>query len=420
MTADAHTPFRFKDTEIGPLPAEWKVDRVGQVARITTGARNTQDRVEGGAYPFFVRSQQVERINSFSYDGEAVLTAGDGVGTGKVFHYIVGRFDVHQRVYRISDFSPHIDGRYFFYQFSSRFYDRVISMTAKSSVDSVRLDMITEMEIPVPPLPEQHAIASALSDIESLIAYLDALIAKKRAIKQGAMQQLLTGRTRLPGFEKKRGNQQSVVGIIPNDWKPIRIGDLFVFKNGLNKAKEFFGAGTPIVNYLDVFRRSWIRGSELEGRVTLSRAEIENFLVQKGDVFFTRTSETSADIATASVVVDEPTDTVFSGFILRARPKFDALDESFKKYCFQTRVVREQVVSTCTETTRALTSSRLLSETWMAMPPRSEQAAIAGVLSDMDEDIDVLERRLEKAIGIKQGMMQSLLSGRIRLLNPVN
>jgi type I restriction enzyme, S subunit len=176
MTKDLPTPSRLKDTEIGPLPFEWAVDRVGQVARISTGARNTQDRVKDGAYPFFVRSQQVERINSYSFDGEAVLTAGDGVGTGKVFHYIVGRFDVHQRVYRISDFRSDVNGRYFFYQFSNRFYKRVISMTAKSSVDSVRLDMVAGMAIPIPSLPEQQAIVSALSDADSLLSYLDALI----------------------------------------------------------------------------------------------------------------------------------------------------------------------------------------------------------------------------------------------------
>ncbi|MBK8196496.1 MAG: hypothetical protein IPK76_26100 [Lewinellaceae bacterium] len=84
------------------MPHDWsKMHK--NVASITTGDKNTQDRVADGVYPFFVRSQTVERINSYSFDGEAVLTAGDGVGTGKVFHYINGKFDFHQRVYKISD-----------------------------------------------------------------------------------------------------------------------------------------------------------------------------------------------------------------------------------------------------------------------------------------------------------------------------
>ena len=78
----------YKQTEIGVIPEDWGVDKISFLTSITTGSRNTQDRVDDGKYLFFVRSQTVERINSYSFDGEAVLTAGDGVGTGKIFHYI--------------------------------------------------------------------------------------------------------------------------------------------------------------------------------------------------------------------------------------------------------------------------------------------------------------------------------------------
>jgi len=96
-------PSGYKQSEVGIIPEDWKVDSIINQASITTGAKNTQDRIGDGRYPFFVRSQTVEKINSYSFDGEAVLTAGDGVGTGKVFHYINGKFDYHQRVYKISN-----------------------------------------------------------------------------------------------------------------------------------------------------------------------------------------------------------------------------------------------------------------------------------------------------------------------------
>jgi type I restriction enzyme, S subunit len=184
-------------TRLPGFKGEWDVARIGEHASIKTGSKNTQDRVADGKYPFFVRSQQIERINTYSYDGEAVLTAGDGVGTGKVFHYIRGRFDVHQRVYMIAEFSDQLHGRYFFYQFSTRFYDRIMSMTAKSSVDSVRMEMIAGMQIPLPSSEEQHAIAAVLSDMDAEIAALEARLAKTSALKQGMMQELLTGRIRL-------------------------------------------------------------------------------------------------------------------------------------------------------------------------------------------------------------------------------
>ena len=116
------------------------------------------------------------------------------------------------------------------------------------------------------------------------------------------------------------GYKQTNLGPLPNTWEAVLLGDLFVFKNGLNKAKRFFGSGTPIVNYMDVFKRPGLRPSDLSGRVNLTPEEIRNFNVRKGDVFFTRTSETVEDIGVASVMLYEPHDTVFSGFVLRARP----------------------------------------------------------------------------------------------------
>jgi len=176
---------------------EWKVEKIKNISSITTGARNTQDKIDDAEYPFFVRSSIVERINSYSFDGEAVLTAGDGVGTGKVFHYINGKFDFHQRVYKISDFNEKIDGYFFYLFFSNYFLKRIMAMTAKSSVDSVRMEMIAEMPIPLPPLPEQQTIAQILSDMDTEIEALKQKQDKYKAIKQGMMQELLTGKTRL-------------------------------------------------------------------------------------------------------------------------------------------------------------------------------------------------------------------------------
>ncbi|MEI6221425.1 MAG: restriction endonuclease subunit S, partial [bacterium] len=154
MTNTTNTiPEGFKQTEVGIIPEDWEVDLIRNIASISTGKKNTQDRIPEGKFPFFVRSQTIERINSYSHDGESVLTAGDGVGTGKVFHYVNGKFDIHQRVYKISDFSKHISGYFLFLYFSNNFYNRIMQMTAKSSVDSVRMEMIADMQIPLPPLP---------------------------------------------------------------------------------------------------------------------------------------------------------------------------------------------------------------------------------------------------------------------------
>lgn len=188
---------RFKHTEMGELPDDWEVCTIDDIAVITTGSQNTQDYVENGIYPFYVRSQQVERINKWIFDTEGVVTAGDGVGTGKVFHYVKGKFGLHQRCYLIHKFSSQMNARFFYWIFSSYFYERVHSMTAKSSVDSVRREMIADMHVPLPPLDEQIQIASVLTSMDNEISALESKKAKYEQVKQGMMQQLLTGKIRL-------------------------------------------------------------------------------------------------------------------------------------------------------------------------------------------------------------------------------
>lgn len=168
----------------------WEKQTIGLVAKVTTGNKDTQDKVENGKYPFFVRSQTVERINSYSFDGEAILTSGDGVGVGKNFHYINGKFDFHQRVYCIYDFEKDICGQFVFMYFSHHFNERVMKMSAKNSVDSVRMSMITEMPIYVPSKKEQQKIASSLFALDEIINTQAEMIEQLKEFKKGLMQSL--------------------------------------------------------------------------------------------------------------------------------------------------------------------------------------------------------------------------------------
>ena len=147
----------------------WEQRKVNEICYISTGRSNTQDKIDDGKYPFYVRSPIIERSNRYLYDEEAVLTVGDGVGTGKVFHYVNGKYDIHQRVYRLFGFSDDVDAKFFYHWFSENFYNRVMSMTAKTSVDSVRLEMIADMEMTAPPYDEQKKISSYLDHLDHLI-----------------------------------------------------------------------------------------------------------------------------------------------------------------------------------------------------------------------------------------------------------
>ena len=167
---------------------EWETGKIKQVCDIATGNKNTQDKSDDGIYPFYVRSQTVERINSWSFDGEAILTAGDGVGVGKVFHYSIGKIGVHQRVYILSNFT--CDSKYLFHYFSSRFYTRVKRMSAKNSVDSVRMEMIADMPIYLASKDEQRKIGYLLSLLYERIETQKKIIEKYESLIRGLCEKL--------------------------------------------------------------------------------------------------------------------------------------------------------------------------------------------------------------------------------------
>ena len=160
---------KFPEIRFKGFTEAWEQRKAKDLCSISTGKSNTQDRVDDGIYPFYVRSPIVEHSNRYLFDEEAVLTVGDGVGTGKVFHYVNGKYDLHQRVYRMFDFSEEITAKYFYYYFSNHFYDRVMAMTAKTSVDSVRYEMIADMDIALPKVKEQMAISDYFERLDNLI-----------------------------------------------------------------------------------------------------------------------------------------------------------------------------------------------------------------------------------------------------------
>ena len=167
----------------------WEQRKAKEICSIGTGKSNTQDQVDDGKYPFYIRSDVPVRSNKYLYDCEAVITIGDG-NIGKVFHYVNGKFDLHQRCYKMTDFKD-IWGKYFFYYFSTKFYDRAMKMTAKATVDSVRLEMISEMDIKKPPqISEQKQIAEFFANLDNLITLHQRELEKLQNIKKSMLEKM--------------------------------------------------------------------------------------------------------------------------------------------------------------------------------------------------------------------------------------
>lgn len=198
---DPNAPMKDSGVEwIGEVPEHWEVKRTRFLCKIQTGDKDTVNRIDDGQYPFYVRSPKVERIDSYSFDGEAVLMAGDGVGAGKVFHYANGKFDYHQRVYNLHNFKD-VSGLYYFYYISNKFKYIIEEGAAKNTVDSVRLNMIQDFWVTIPPLSEQQAIIAHVEDkvgkIDSQISKANRRIELLNELKQSIITEAVTGKIKV-------------------------------------------------------------------------------------------------------------------------------------------------------------------------------------------------------------------------------
>lgn len=235
-----------------------------------------------------------------------------------------------------------------------------------STLKGIRQKDLRSLEIPVPPLPVQEEIVRVLDTFTELQAELQAELQKRQQQYNFYRDTLLTN----------YASEQNV--------KEYCLGELFEFKNGLNASKEQFGHGKPIVNYVNVYKKNSIVSSDLTGRVELDASTIERYRVKRGDVFFTRTSETREEVGFASVLLENIEDCVFSGFVLRARPITNVILPEFCKYCFATYEIRKQIIQSSTLTTRALTNGTSLSKVKIMIPPLEEQNRIVSILDRFD------------------------------------
>jgi len=351
----------------------------------------------------FVSEATADRLSAnIAYPNDIIFTQRGTISQVSIIP--VGQYSRYLISQSQMKFSPgsDCDGNYIAQYFRSVYGQRAIEASAiQTGIPHTNLGILRQYDVPTPPLAEQRAIAEALGDVDALIGALDSLIAKKRDVKRGAMQRLLTGATRLPGFSEP--------------WETVRLGDIMEFKNGINKGKQYFGYGVPIVNYMDVYRGKALRTEFLDGKVDAKSIEMSAYEASVGDVFFTRTSETAEEIGLAAVLMEAHAPAVFSGFLLRGRDRTGRIANAFKAYCFRSEHVRRQIKGKASYTTRALTTGKALASVELMLPSLDEQRAIAAVLSDMDAEIEALEARRAKTADLKKGMMRDLLTGRVRL-----
>jgi type I restriction enzyme S subunit len=243
------------------------------------------------------------------------------------------------------------------------------------------LARIREFLIPHPPLPEQRAISAALSDVDALLAALDRLIAKKRDLKQAAMQQLLTGQTRLPGFE--------------GEWVVKSFGELFNFSGGYSASRDdLSGEGHCYLHYGDIHTSSLTTVDVTADFAQIPKLDIPlkrvapSSLLEDGDVVFVDASEDDDGVSKHVVVVNDERKPFISGLhTIIAKAKTDELVHAYRRFCFQTRAIKEQFKFYAVGTKVSGISKSNIPKLTLPIPSQSEQTAIAAVLSDMDAEL---------------------------------
>lgn len=417
----------YKMTEVGMIPEDWVVDKLESFfSYISYGFTNPMPVTNDGVFLVTAKDinegeiqyESARKTPEWAYEKlitdksrpvkNDLLLTKDGT-LGRLAIVDEKKICINQSVAVIRP-NNKIDPVFLKKLLESNYYQKVMLENAGgSTIKHIYITIVNLMPIGVPPtLAEQKAIATALSDVDVLISSLDKLIEKKKAIKQGAMQELLTGKTRLAGFGNGVGYKMTEVGMIPVDWNIHSIGEI----------STSFSGGTPSTSIPDYYNGNinWITSSELnKGRIR----ETEGFISQIGlDNSSAKIVEKGTFLlamygATAGV----PAITEVSGAINQAILAIIS-GKVGAEYLFQFfSLFKESIINTYTQGGQPNLSGHIIKSINIPLPPTlTEQKTIASALSDMDSEIEDMDTKRDKYKQIKQGMMQELLTGKTRLV----
>ena len=419
----------YKQTEIGVIPEDWDIAQIDIVFKFLTTATHSRAKLnENGDINYIhygdihtkfkhILDFSIENLPKISIEnaqgfpllqnGDVIIADASEDNEGVCKTVEIKNINNKKAISGLHTFllrdvkNNFVNGFKGYIFASSILRKQFLKLATGMKVFGVSKNNLKIVYILVPPKPEQKAIATALSDIDNLINSLEQLIAKKEAIKKATMQQLLTGKKRLKGFN--------------GEWEEKKLGEIGKFKtSSVDKTVNEDEKIVKLVNYMDVYKNKHLNKKYNFSVTSMKKEDISKVSLNKGDILFTPSSETPDDIGHSSVIIENLPNTVYSYHLIRLRPKKN-LDIKFSGYIFNNYMVLKQFSERATGSTRFTLSIKDFNETVALLPPLEEQKAIAKILSDMDKEIEVLKSKLDKSKAIKTGMMQELLSGRVRL-----
>lgn len=409
----------MKQTEIGMIPDDWEVKNIGTTCNVFTGGevplKYSKDKNEVFKYPIYSNGRDVYGYyTGFVIGDDSVCISSIGENTGDVFFY-KGEFTPVIRLKVVVPKSNKISTKYLYYYLKAHKIDG----TKNGGIPNINANDVKILNFPLPPtLAEQQKIAKALSDVDNVITTLEKLITKKKNLKQGTMQQLLTGKKRLPGFAptvvepvETTKFKQTEIGEIPEDWEVKELGEV---------AKNFTGLTFSPDDVCDygtlVLRSSNIQNDMLSfnDNVYVNMNIPERAIAHTGDILICVRNGSKRLIGKSALITESANNCAFGAFMTILRTEL--LNQQFLFYVWQSDLIQKQIEESMGATINQITNKDI--RHYLIAYPKSnaEQTAIANVLSSMDKEIEALETKLGKYRNLKTGMMQQLLTGKIRLM----
>lgn len=417
----------FKQTEVGVIPEDWDTAPLSELCSSICDGTHFTPRYVAHGVPFYsvenVTANDFANTRFISEVDHKVLAKRCNPERGDILMTRIGSlgdtrlldWDVNASVYvSLALLKPNerIDSNYLYAYSKSRAF---VSDVEKRSLLNAAPKKINMGEIGAIPIPfpastrEQEAIATALSDADALIGSLEQLLAKKRQLKQGAMQELLTGTKRLRGFEIKAGFRQTEAGIIPEDWGVTTVGDEFSVQLGkMLDSEKNVGLPKPFVGNRAI---QWGRIDLSDiGLVRLTPSDLQRFRLQRGDLLVCEGGE----VGRCAIWQGTLEECYFQKALHRLRPK-RGYHVALMSHILRRLAASGILSNFVTQTSIAHLPKDKFETVPIPLPSKAEQKAIAAILSDIESGIAALEAKLAKVRHIKQGMTQELLTGRIRL-----
>ena len=423
----------YKQTEIGVLPEEWTISTIGTIADVKTGpfgsALHADDYVQDGT-PIItvehlgetglirqnlpkVSDEDRQRLSAYSMqEGDIVFSRVGSVDRNAYVTAAENGWLFSGRILRLRAKSEKLSTRYLGYYFKSEdTKERIRGVAVGQTMASLNTKLMNAFKVVLPTVEEQKNIATLLSNIDTLISTLEKQVSKKKAIKQGAMQELLTGKRRLPGFS----------GV----WETFVLGETFDFipNNAFTRAQMSDSGKVKNVHYGDILTKfgAYISADSkdipyIAKEIDLSRFA-EKCYLQSGDIVIADTAEDET-VGKALEVINVECPVLAGQHTLLCRPKV-RFAEKFLGYYLNADCYHDQLLPFIVGTKVSSLSKASIAQTKLVVPKYEEQQAISSILSDMDDEITELEQKLAKYRQVKQGMMQQLLTGKIRLTKDI-